>query len=86
MVSGIKYSYERGDRMKYAMTICADTKIAETISDKDLAEIEKNLGFAIGSKEHIKFIEQQVKECIEQCLGYKAKSIAVKAFDIEVEK
>lgn len=43
--------------MKYSMTICADTKIAETISDKDLAEIEENLGFAIGSEERIKFIE-----------------------------
>lgn len=72
--------------MKYSMTICADAKVEEMIVDSNVPNIEENFGFAIGSEEHMKFVEKQVRRCIEQCFDYKVKSVVVKAFDVELIK
>ena len=72
--------------MKYKMTVCMDVKVSETIADRRVAIIEEKYGFTIGSKEHIKFVEKQVKRCIDQCFEYNNDRPIVKVFDFEIIK
>lgn len=63
-----------------------DVNVSEYISDERIPVLEEKYGFSIGSDAHMKYIEKQVKRCIDNCFNYNNDRAKVKVFDFELIK